>query len=132
MADHPFWDFSLAVYGRPGVAEACLALQDRHGLDVNLLLFCCWAGAKGRALDAGDMARLIAAAGPWNAEVVRPLRTARRWLKTQRSAPRDQAEILRARIKADELEAERLEQSILAATPTVGEREQFFLDDFFE
>ncbi|HEY9550471.1 MAG TPA: TIGR02444 family protein, partial [Kiloniellaceae bacterium] len=47
----PFWQFSGAVYARRGVAEACLALQQRHGLDVNLLLFCAWAGSNGRRLD---------------------------------------------------------------------------------
>ena len=39
-----FWDFSLEIYAKPGVAQACLALQDECGADVNLLLFCCWAG----------------------------------------------------------------------------------------
>ena len=52
----PFWDFSLAVYGRPGVAPACLALQQRHGADVNLLLFCAWFGAAHRGrLTADDV-----------------------------------------------------------------------------
>ena len=26
---HPFWDFALDVYRRPGVSDACLALQER-------------------------------------------------------------------------------------------------------
>jgi len=39
---NPFWDFSLAVYRRPGVAAACLRLQDEAGVDVNLLLYFCW------------------------------------------------------------------------------------------
>ncbi len=34
---HPFWNFSLEVYGGEGVARACLELQDRRGVDVNLL-----------------------------------------------------------------------------------------------
>jgi len=37
---NPFWDFSLAVWGREAVKPACLALQARHGIDVNILLFC--------------------------------------------------------------------------------------------
>lgn len=36
--DHPFWDFSLEVYPREGVGAACLALQARHEIDVNVLL----------------------------------------------------------------------------------------------
>jgi uncharacterized protein (TIGR02444 family) len=37
--DDPFWRFSLDLYGRPGVAPACLALQDEAGADVNLVLY---------------------------------------------------------------------------------------------
>ena len=68
-SDNPFWDFSLAVYHRPGVAQACLALQDRRGLDVNLLLFCCWAGSLGRRLEPQDIARLRRAVGDWQERV---------------------------------------------------------------
>jgi uncharacterized protein (TIGR02444 family) len=39
-----FWDFSVRTYGRPGVAEACLALQNRDGADVNMLMFAAWYG----------------------------------------------------------------------------------------
>src|SRR5262249_40267230 len=50
-----FWNFSLKVYGRPGVAAACIALQDGLGLDVNLLLYCCWHGRARRRLEAADL-----------------------------------------------------------------------------
>ena len=49
---HPFWDFSLALYRKPGVAAACLRLQDGPGLDVNLLLYACWTAANGAGLAA--------------------------------------------------------------------------------
>lgn len=107
---NPFWDFSLAAYGRPGVAEACLALQDRLGLDVNLLLFALWAGRCGRRLTAVELATLREASGPWHREVVVPLRGVRRRLK---GAADPAHEALRRRIKRDELEAERLEQELL-------------------
>ncbi len=112
--NHPFWDFSLAVYGREGVAQACVALQDRRGLDVNLLLFCCWAGSRGRRLDPVDLKGLDAAVRPWREAVVRPLRGIRRWLKTQAPAPGTPAHRLRVRVKADELQAEAVEQARLA------------------
>ncbi len=111
--DNPFWDFSLAVYGRPGVAEACLRLQDRHGLDVNLLLVCCWAGTRGRGLEPTGMARLAASVADWHHAVVQSLRGVRRWLKTQTAAPADLAGALRTTIKGKELEAERIEQQLL-------------------
>jgi len=39
---HPLWTFCVQHYGRPGVATACLRLQDEHGLDVNMVLACLW------------------------------------------------------------------------------------------
>lgn len=110
---NPVWDYACDLYGRPGVAEACLSLQDRRGLDVNLLLFCCWAGHCGRVLSADEVARLCDGVAEWNQDVIQPLRALRRWLKDQAIAPRGEAEALRQSIKASELEAERLEQDIL-------------------
>ena len=112
--DNPFWDYSLRLYGQPGVAEACLTLQDRAGADVNLLLFCCYAGSRGQILDEGRLDRLQKIAGDWNERVVVPLRAARRWLKTR--AEQDQAAgRLRDEIKALELQAERQEQDRIHA-----------------
>lgn len=108
-----FWLFSGAVYGRPGVAEACLDLQDRHGLDVNLLLYCGWAGSRGRRLDAGDLGLLRSASRPWHDNVVAPLRAARRWLKQQTAVPEDVGETFREEVKGLELQAEMLEQLVL-------------------
>ena len=115
------WDFSLAVYPRTGVADACLALQDRHGADVNLLLFCLWwARHGGGRLTAAELDSARAAAGAWQSRVVGPLRAARRALKAPLGAPPGPAEKLRQRVKDLELEAERLEQSMLAASFTVS------------
>jgi uncharacterized protein (TIGR02444 family) len=98
-----FWRFSLEFYARPGVMPACLALQDQHGVDVNLALLCCWIG---EALDAAALAEADARVAEWRAEVVQPLRAVRRWLKG-----RDDA--LRADVAAQELAAEQREQAML-------------------
>jgi uncharacterized protein (TIGR02444 family) len=119
-AGNPFWDFSLALYAAPGVAGACLGLQERLDADANLLLFCCWAGSRGHALDDAALDRLLAAVAEWHAEVVRPLRAARTWLKLLVSGD-SQATALRERIKALELEAERLEQDRLHAALPLSE-----------
>ena len=37
-----FWQHSLHIYAQPGVARACLALQDDYQVNVNLLLFYHW------------------------------------------------------------------------------------------
>ncbi|MEQ8354749.1 MAG: TIGR02444 family protein [Kiloniellaceae bacterium] len=111
--ESPLWRFSGAVYGRPGVAAACVDLQDRHGLDVNLLLFCAWAGGQGRRLDGGDLGLLGSVSRPWQDEVVAPLRAARRWLKRQTGLPEDLGAAFREEVKALELQAEMLEQLVL-------------------
>jgi hypothetical protein len=46
--NNPFWEYSLSHYVREGVADACLALQDGHGLDVNMLLYGAWLGSMGQ------------------------------------------------------------------------------------
>lgn len=110
MSANPFWDFSLAVYGRPGVPACCLALQDRRGVDVNLLLFAAWAGLGcGIRLSAGELARIDGAVAGWRDEVVRPLRALRRRARTEDDA-------FYRRMKAAELEAERVQQDRLFAT----------------
>ncbi|MCW2236253.1 TIGR02444 family protein [Azospirillum canadense] len=109
MTENPLWDFSLAVYARPGVPAACLDLQDRRGLDVNVLLLAAWAGlACGVRLSADELARIDATIAPWRAEVIQPLRAVRRRVKGE-----DQA--LYERLKAAELAAERIQQDRLFA-----------------
>ncbi len=110
-ADNPFWRFSWQVYHRAGVAEACLALQAREGLDVNLLLFCTWAGRCGHTLSAAQIESLCAQTSAWQDAVILPLRGVRTWLKTQGEA--DGAAALREAVKAAELDAERVEQERL-------------------
>ena len=113
MADSgdAFWEFSLGFYERPGVSTACIALQDRHGRDVNIALYACWLGLSGRGrLDASGLARAEAVAEPWRRSVIEPLRAARRALK----AEGDSAAALYAAAKAVELDAERMAQERLA------------------
>lgn len=113
---NPFWTFSLAIYAIEGVAPACLRLQDRHGLDVNLLLYCCWAGRCGVALDAPAVARMLELTADWTTRVVQPLRAARRALKGAfETMPAAACLSLRDAVAKLELDAERIEQDALAA-----------------
>jgi len=123
LPDNPFWDFSLRVYGGAGVAPACLALQDRHGLDVNLLLLCCWLGHRRAAAPTrAEVARLVDAVAGWHRDVVRPLRQARRRLKAPgRAISPDLATALRQEVKRIELDAEHIEQLALAAALPPGD-----------
>ncbi len=114
-----FWDFSVRTYSQPGVEAACLALQNRHELDVNLLLYCCWIGASRGPLAETDLTAALEFSATWSTNVVRPLREARSWMKTtgcqSERLPRTDCMNVRAAIKATELAAERLQQIGLEA-----------------
>lgn len=117
-ASTDLWSFSLRLYAVPGVADACLTAQDEHGADVNLLLWAAWLAMQGHALTAAEVAEAEAATRPWRDAVVRPLRAVRRQLKSgPPPAPDMGTESLRAQVKAAELEAERMQQSLLQHLP---------------
>jgi uncharacterized protein (TIGR02444 family) len=148
----PFWRFSLAFYRRPKVADACIALQEEAGVDVNLLLFLLWQATLNRKLSAAEVSELESRIAPWREMTVVPLRAVRRALKAfsgkvdtdlgftrdrqsilpksaiadlggfpQKMRPDQElplvaaatAELFRTRIKAVELEAERLQQEAM-------------------
>ena len=105
------WDWALEVYARPGVAQACLRLQDDHRQNVPLLLWAVWASAG----DVDLIARAAAAARDWDVVAVSPLRAVRRALKAPSPPVENEArEALRTEVKAAELQAERVLLETLA------------------
>ena len=113
---HPFWDFSLRLYAKPGVADACLFVQDRFGMNVNLILFCIWyADSGGGSLSAEDITTTLRRIADWEEHVIKPLREIRRKSRHEPlGVPEFLLDIFRPRIDAVELEAEHVEQLILA------------------
>src|SRR5262245_11496989 len=112
----PHWIFALATYNEPGVADTCLILQDRLGLDVNILLFATYAATELRIeVTPQDIQAMDAAVQAWRTEAVIPLRALRRRLKLP-SGPidSDYAEVLRSKVKQTELLAEQIELAMLA------------------
>ena len=110
MPHDDFWSFANRLYRQPGVAPACLWLQDNRGADVMLVLFCLWRGLRQGPQSGEAVAALDGAVAPWRDQVVRPLRGARRWLKEQTDADGDG---LRAAIAAAELRAEQAQGRLL-------------------
>ena len=102
------WDWSLEAYAAPGVAEACLHLQDAQGQNVPLLLWAAWAAATGRRPDDDAIEAACDAARAWSDAAVAPLRAIRRTLKAPiPDLDKAARESLREQIKALELQAER-------------------------
>jgi uncharacterized protein (TIGR02444 family) len=112
----PFWTFSLGYYRGVGVSEACLELQDNCGVDVNVVLFLLWMASQKRQVAAAEVKRLADKVRPWQVDVIGPIRALRRRLKAD--APlldKGSAELFRTKIKAIELESERLQQAAMYA-----------------
>jgi uncharacterized protein (TIGR02444 family) len=120
VMDSPLWQFSLAVYRGAGVQDECLDVQERLGIDVNLLMFCAYVGAaEGAVLSDQHMGDALEVVGAWHADVVRTLRQVRRMLKPWGAAGQGGfspvAEALRVKVKGAELEAEHIEQAMMWA-----------------
>lgn len=120
------WAFAVELYARPGVADACLTLQDKAGVDVMLLMMITFAAAKHhRLLTYEEIKALNDACRPWREQIVWPLRRIRIGLKTGPSpAPCEETERFRSNIKAIELAAERLQNRLLANSLPLGPPEK--------
>ena len=108
MQDNLLWQYSLAVYRRPGVEPLMIALQNLHNADVNVLLCCGWLGSQGQCLSLDNLQQLIDISRPWQEQCVQPLRAVRRFLKG-----REGDEAFREQVKTLEIDAELRQQSLI-------------------
>lgn len=109
------WDFSLMHYARAGVADACLRLQDEHGVNVNVLLWCAWLEQRGLMLNAARLRSAQKRIHAWDEHYVVPLRQLRRRMKAEFGAADEGIERVRSQIKQAELLAEKQLQIWLEA-----------------
>lgn len=123
-----FWDFSNRIYRKRDVSQCCLSLQNLYGLDVNLLLFACWHARSRGLFDTALVAKALTFSSTWADHVVKPLRGARRWMKTQMENSKalheevlaeevlvEDFHRLREQIKALELQSEKFQEHTLAS-----------------
>jgi uncharacterized protein (TIGR02444 family) len=114
VSKSPFWQFSIKFYAVPGVAQACIELQDQAKVDVNILFFLLWNATQGRTYKKADVAEVERMIGAWRDMAVVPIRNVRRALKSPPAVMTPEAaEAFRTRIKAVKLEAKRLQQEAL-------------------
>ena len=115
MGTEEFWEFALARYARPGVAQCCVALQDEHGANVMLLLYCAWRAQGGDCVRGAALRQAIARLEPLDPHLVRPLRAARRAIRRAADALGSPALGVGAdRLMQAELAAERRQARLLA------------------
>jgi uncharacterized protein (TIGR02444 family) len=115
-AAEEFWSFSLEFYARPGISERLIDLQDRFGVDANVVMFCCWCGVSGRPpIDEAQLREAMAQTGVWQSDVVQRLRSLRRDMKAGiDGVSLSDSNPVREEIKRLEIECERIEQVSLA------------------
>lgn len=115
-----FWRFSLSLYRMDGVPAACIELQDKHGLDVNIMLFALWLASRERAVSSADLTQADELVRQWRSQAVVALRGVRRFLREPPNGfAGEAAAALRDKVKAAELECERLQQEALFAARSV-------------
>lgn len=120
---NPFWEFSLGVYRGDRVAPACLRLQDRCGVDVNLFLYFCWrATVEPDPMSGREIRAAIRLTENWRDSVVRPLRDVRRRMKGGFDGfPHAGSDALRSQVRRLELDAERCQQTVLFESRTMSD-----------
>jgi uncharacterized protein (TIGR02444 family) len=108
--ENPLWLFSLAIYSAPDVSTECIDLQDKAGVDVNVLLFAAWLGAtRGLLLTSEHFKEIEAVSGEWQLHVLTPFRAIRRRIGTMPNIDRS----LYEKVKLTELMLEKEAQSKL-------------------
>lgn len=129
QTSNALWEFATWAYKEPGVEKACLALQGKHNIDVNILLFCLWLAhiGVGSSMLARYLGSALKLSRDWQRTFVEPLRGVRENMKdlienADMAAPnRAAATDLRERVKACEQDMEYLQ--ILALFALVQEAE---------
>ena len=118
------WAALARMYGRPGVKETVLALQDNNGVCVTALLTLLWSAANGHGpASLPTVTAVVAESESLEADVLRPYRRARNGLRHRATADTGAAE-LRRRLLDQELELERyLQNRVLAILAPGNARE---------
>lgn len=113
MTGADFVQFCQQTYGRPGMKESCLALQDRHGVNVNCLLLAAWAAETGWALDEEGWRVVADSASAIRTGAVEPLRALRRRIWADGSLELELRAPLKRLLLYAEVRAEQAEERLL-------------------
>ena len=112
--DSELWTFSEQTYSLPDVEEICLKLQNLYDADINIILYCFWVAEKGIPLSHDDASLLIKTTEPWQKNILKPLRDARRMMKQHIIAmPSDMLDQTVSNLSEMELNAEHMSQLAL-------------------
>lgn len=108
------WQFSLTTYARAGVANHCLYLQDQWAANINIILWLLWLEQRGTQVDATLIHKAETIIAAWHEALIKPLRQLRRQFTQQFAMDDELIGATYQQLKAAELQAEQVEQKLLA------------------
>ncbi len=108
--DNPLWHHAIDLYGRPGVKECVLQLQNDFAVDVVMLLADHWLNSLGRHWPGEDS---LSDYLHWREQMVVPLRAVRQRLSKDSEPLRSQ--LLQAELSAEQEAIRRLYQALSSA-----------------
>lgn len=115
LPSHEFWRYSLKLYSKNIVKDICLDLQNQFGVNINIILFCCWHAATSRGgLTTEQIQLLISNIDGWHCEITQGLRHLRALISN--IPEQNWTSDLRKDILAHELVSEHIEQLLMVHT----------------
>lgn len=117
-----FIQWCARAYGRTGMMETCLALQNQDGLNVNCMLAAVWAGQNAYRISESRWREIAAAIAAVDAGAVTPVRALRKSIQRNEALDADLRAGLKRMLLYAELRAEQAVESMLYDEITRGER----------
>jgi uncharacterized protein (TIGR02444 family) len=118
------WQFSLQLYSKPEVKDACLTLQDKHNADVNLILFLLYQGSLHQQLPQETIKQIDDKTRSFRERVIQPIRELRKTLKGKQFGVEEGDASLYQDMLSFELSAEKLAQAHLETIEFVADSGQ--------
>lgn len=107
IKENPFWQFSLQTFEKSSNRTALLHLQDKHDLNINLILALLWYANSGRGICSTDaLKNLLSLIEPWQKKITEKLRELRNKIS------KENKELYQFAL-ATELYSEKIQQTII-------------------
>ncbi|WP_372761114.1 TIGR02444 family protein [Pseudoalteromonas sp.] len=109
-----FWQFACDLYSKGHMQTRLLDYQNQQGKNVNLCLLLYYLDSLNFSINAEQLSQLQHVVSEFDAQVLKPLRSARGYLKANQQSITDYANIRHALLSA-ELKLEKQQQQMLIA-----------------
>ena len=112
LNSNDFWQFACTLYANPEQQHTLLDLQNQQGKNVNLCLLLFYLDSLNLSINAKQLRCLQQVANEFDTQVLKPLRSARGYLKANQATISDYANI-RKELLNTELKLEKQQQQML-------------------